>query len=94
MRQLRWVDDTPIVVYVLPSKHAVHNKFSKNVLKLFPYQLDRIWNRLTFSGLGDAPRVVKSQTELIIHVMNTPGAIGYAEIIDNEADVNVINITQ
>ena len=98
MRQLRWADNSAIVVYVLPSKHNIHKKFSKDVLHIFPYQLDRIWNKLTFSGLGVAPTVIKTQIELLLAVSITPGSIGYVENYNNnfdkEVDVNVIEITK
>jgi len=95
MRQIRWPNNDPIVVFVLPSDHSVHKVFSKNMLHIFPYQLDRIWNKLTFSGLGVAPRIVQSQTALIHAVSITRGAVGYVEIMDKEKKhVNVIQITE
>ncbi|WP_197410247.1 MULTISPECIES: hypothetical protein [Colwellia] len=77
MRQLRWSDNQAITVFVLPSQHALHQRFAKERLQIFPYQLNRIWHKLTYSGLGVAPTVVKSEQELIQAVSNTPGAIGY-----------------
>ncbi len=93
MRQLRWADRQAIVVYVLPSKHPLHQKFSKNLLSIFPYKLDLIWNKLIFSGLGVAPKVVNAQRELLQAVSSTPGAIGYLEILDKEEQVNVIELS-
>ena len=92
MRQVRWLDNSPIVVFVLSSKNQLHQKFSKEILQMFPYQLDRIWHKLTFSGLGVAPIKVDSQEELIKLVKQTPGAIGYADRIDNEEGLHVIKI--
>ncbi|MCJ8295173.1 MAG: hypothetical protein MJK15_12260 [Colwellia sp.] len=77
MRQLSWSDNHAITVFVLPSQHALHQRFAKERLQIFPYQLNRIWHKLTYSGLGVAPTVVKSEQELIQAVTNTPGAIGY-----------------
>ncbi len=94
MRQVRWANDKAIVVFVLPSQHSVHKIFSKDMLHIFPYQLDRIWKKLTFSGLGVSPRIVKSQAELIIAVRTTPGAIGYVEALDKEEHINVIKVTK
>lgn len=95
MRQIRWPNNEAIVVFVLPSQHPVHKAFSKEMLHIFPYQLDNIWNKLTFSGLGVAPRIVNSQTELIHAVSTTRGSIGYVELLDKENQhVNVINITK
>ncbi len=81
MRQLRWSDNSAIRVFVLPSQHPLHQRFAKEKLQIFPYQLNRIWHKLTYSGLGVAPTVVESEKELIQAVINTPGAIGYIEDI-------------
>ena len=77
MRQLRWSDNHAITVFVLPSQHELHQRFAKERLQIFPYQLNRIWHKLTYSGLGVAPTIVKSEQELIQAVAKTPGAIGY-----------------
>ncbi len=82
MRQLHWSDNSPISVFVLPSQHHLHQRFAKERLRIFPYQLNRIWHKLTYSGLGVAPTIVNSEQELIQAVIRTPGAIGY---IDDEA---------
>ena len=79
MRQLRWSDDTPINIFVLPSQHNVHQLFSKQHLKIFPYQLNRIWHKLTYSGLGVAPTIVQSERELVNAIISTPGSIGYIQ---------------
>ena len=92
MRQVNWHNGTPIVVYVLASKNPLHQKFCKEQLHLFPYQLDRIWNKLTFSGYGVAPIEVTSESELIQAVKSTKGAIGYVENLSEVKDVNIIKI--
>ena len=79
MRQLYWPDKQKIVVFVLPSSDPLHQIFSKCNLGIFPYKLDRTWNKLTYSGLGVAPIVVDSHQALIKAVTTTAGAIGYAE---------------
>jgi len=77
MRQLHWSDNSAITVFVLPSQHDLHKRFAKERLQIFPYQLNRIWHKLTYSGLGVAPTIVTSEQELIQAVIKTPGAIGY-----------------
>ncbi len=79
MRQLHWADDNAITVFVLPSQHKLHKHFSKERLQIFPYQLNRIWHKLTYSGLGVAPVIVNSPEALIQAVIKTPGSIGYAD---------------
>lgn len=94
IRQLRWGNNLPIVVFVLPSQHSTHKKFTTTMLNAFPYKLDRIWNKLTFSGLGVAPILVRSEKELINAVRTTPGAIGYVDNIIKDEHVNVITVAK
>jgi len=92
MRQIQWADGLRITVYVLPRQHALHLRFSKEHLQMFPYQLDRIWNKLTYSGLGVAPITVNTPEALLDAVRKTPGAIGYVENVKDEETVNVVQI--
>lgn len=94
MRQVSWSDGSPIVVYMLPSKHATHQEFSKDVLRIFPYQLDRIWNKLIFSGLGVAPNVVESRAQLIEKVSSVQGAIGYVDEFEEVGNVQLITVKE
>ena len=94
MRQTVWPNGQSIVVYALPSDSILHKRFSKEVLKIFPYQLDRIWRKLTYSGLGNMPIIVSDLSELKRAVAGTPGAVGYLESINEEEVFNVIEIKE
>lgn len=61
----------------MPDEHPLHISFSKNVLRVFPYQLRAAWNRLVFSGTGEEPIIVKSEQKNARDCSSTPGAIGY-----------------
>lgn len=92
MRLKTWPDGELIKVFVLPDDHALHQKFSKERLSVFPYQLRATWDRLAFSGTGQAPTRVSSNEEMLEKIATTPGAIGYleSELINN--DVHVLQI--
>ena len=92
MRQLYRPNKQKIIVFVLPSVKALHQGFSKYKLGLLPYKLDRIWHKLTYSGLGTATIVVQSRQALIDAVLANPGAIGYVEDGTNIKDKYVIPI--
>lgn len=92
MRQTQWSDGQRITVFVLPRHHALHLQFSKERLEMYPYQLDRIWNKLTYSGLGVAPITVISPTALIDAVRKTPGAIGYVGKLNDKKNLYVIEV--
>ena len=77
MRLQVWPDGNPIKVFVLPDDHPIHIDFSKEVINVFPYQLRAAWDRLVFSGTGQAPIEVRTEEEMRTQVAATPGAIGY-----------------
>jgi len=93
-RVTSWPNGQPIVVFVLPSNHPIHQRFSKEVLKIFPYQLDRIWNKITYSGVGTAPVVIDNYELLIKEIKKTPGAIGYGEAVSQNGGLHVIKIKE
>lgn len=93
MRQIQWADGQRITVYMLPRQHELHLLFSKERLQMFPYQLDRIWNKLTYSGLGVAPITVSTPELLFQSVKTTPGAIGYVKNSQGMEGLNVVKIT-
>lgn len=93
MRLRQWQDGSPITVYVLRDNDPIHKQFCKQVLNVFPHQMRRSWNKLVFSGTGQAPITVSSIEEMIDKIASTPGAIGYlsAENINENIRILVIN---
>jgi ABC-type phosphate transport system substrate-binding protein len=94
MRQQNWPNGTAVRVFVLPAKSALHQSFAKEKLQMFPYQLDRIWQKITYSGLGTAPVVLTSEQQMREMVATTEGAIGYIENPDELSKLKVIRVTQ
>lgn len=96
MRQTTWPDGQTITVYVLSHQHPTHQIFSTKVLRMFPYQLERIWNKLVYSGLGEGPIKVQSEMEMFERVSQKPGAVGYVLQQSNDVsiDVNVIQVLE
>ncbi|MCW8091176.1 hypothetical protein [Alteromonas sp. ASW11-130] len=78
-RKQFWDDGSKITVFVLEPSSMLHKQFCKQNLNMFPYQLERLWHQITYSGQGDPPLIKKSQAAMIEAVLSTPGAIGYAE---------------
>lgn len=77
MQIRKWPNGTAIQVYILPSESEIHRTFVVDRLKIQAHQLDRIWNRMLFTGTGKAPTVVQSEEAMLDIVRSTPGAIGY-----------------
>ena len=87
-----WPDGTKIRVFVLSDDDQLHQSVSKEKLNVFPYQLRSTWDRLVFSGTGQAPIKVNSSEEMLAKVASTPGAIGYLWRANINENVNVLEI--
>ncbi len=92
MRQTRWADGQAIQVFVLASDDPQHMLFSRNRLKMFPYQLDAIWARQRYSGIGSFPVQLSSLAAMRESVANTPGAIGYLPAANLSSELSVVTI--
>lgn len=79
MRQRSWPDGQAARVFVLSNDHPVHARFVKQRLSVYPHQLQLAWDRMVFSGTGQAPDRVATQAEMLEQVASTPGALGYLE---------------
>ncbi|MAY41387.1 MAG: hypothetical protein CMI05_03615 [Oceanospirillaceae bacterium] len=77
MQTRTWPEGQSIRVYILPPQQPEHRSFVKSELKLFPYQLVKIWDRSVFSGSGQSPMIVESEEEMLRKVSENKGAIGY-----------------
>ncbi|MDV6343575.1 hypothetical protein [Nitrosomonas sp. Is37] len=92
MRLRVWEDGSPIRVFVLPDDAPLHQLFAKEKLNIFPYQLRSAWDRLIFSGTGQAPFLVNSEEEMRVRIANTPGAIGYLKRVDIDDSVQILHV--
>ena len=91
-RKQYWDDGSKITVFVLDSNASAHQVFCRQVLQIFPYQLERLWNQIIYSGQGDKPSVVTSESEMLKAVTTTPGAIGYVYADSTTAGVQEVSI--
>lgn len=92
MRLKTWPNGKLIKVFVLPDDHLLHHDFAKEKLNVFPYQLRSTWDRLVFSGTGQAPTRVSSNEEMLEKITNTSGAIGYLETTYINDDIHTLQI--
>ena len=92
MRLHSWPDGTAVKVFVMPDDAPLHAAFSKEKLNVVPYQLRSAWDRLVFSGTGQAPDTVASADEMLARVASTPGAIGYLPKSKTDSSVHVLQI--
>lgn len=92
MRQIQWPDGSPIFVVVLPDSSPEHQRFSREQLRLFPYQLTNIWDRQSFSGTASRPQLAADQAQMLQLLRTTPGAIGYVEQYQGGSAVKEVRI--
>lgn len=93
MYQTNWPNSQPIAVFVLANQNSTHQLFSREILGVFPYQLERLWHKLVYSGLGDGPFRVNSEQEMLEKIKQQPGSIGYLQTIDTPTGVTIITLT-
>lgn len=88
----QWRTGERIIVVSYSDENAVaeeqHASFCKNVLKIFPHQLQLAWDRVTYSGIGIPPKKVDSAEQMVEFISKTKGAIGY--INSDNVDVDSI----
>ncbi|BBI72974.2 hypothetical protein ACXGSL_11970 [Vreelandella aquamarina] len=92
MRQRTWPNGQAAQVYVLPNRDPVHGRFSKEQLGVYPHQLQLAWDRMVFSGMGQAPNRARDQADMRQQVASTPGALGYLEREYLDESVRVISM--
>ena len=65
------------ITFVILKSGDVHESFLKEYLSRTPAQYNKYWKKMVFTGKGKAPKVFKTEEDLVEHVQNTEGAIGY-----------------
>ena len=90
MRQRTWSNGQAAQIFVLTNRDPVHSQFTKEQLGVYPHQLQLAWDRMVFSGMGQAPNRVRDQEEMREQVARTPGALGYLEREYLDESVHVI----
>lgn len=89
-----WQDGQPIKVFTYSTQKDVYRDFVISVTKMQPHQLERLWNRLIFTGTGSAPVVVRNEKEMLQKVRMTPGAIGYVEMEGSLSGVKSLEVVK
>lgn len=92
LRQTLWPDGTPVRVIVMPDSAAVHQRFCREQLRLFPYQLNNIWDKHSFSGTGRRPQQADDNAAMLEFLRTVPGAIGYAEQLSTDPAFKEVRI--
>ena len=94
LKQRAWQDGQPITLIVFSSDNQRHSAFLRQHLKMFPYQLEREWNKLIYSGQSAPPVVATDPDKMLELVASTPGAIGYLVSTPPGSAVKVIEVNR
>ena len=69
---------------VLPIDGATTLEFSQSLYGLYPYQLQRIWDRAVFSGRGKAPTPKENTQTMLSFIDANSDALGYMFVDESE----------
>lgn len=92
LKQRSWSDGSPISLIVLSSDNIEHAQFLRDQLKMFPYQLEREWNKLMYSGQSAPPIIATDTKNMLSLVSSTPGAVGYLVNSAPDSSVTVLEV--
>ncbi len=90
MKRQYWPNGDAITVVTLASSNPLHKQFCQQQLGLLPFQLNREWDRLVFSGTGEPPTEAVSVADMLHIVQQTKGAIGYLPDHIDAAELHLI----
>jgi len=91
MRRRYWPNGEKIHVFVLPDNHPLHKTFVKQKLQMFPHQLRRTWDRMTYTGTGQPPITIDSVVEMLEKIKHTKYSIGYIGRRVDDEEIHFLN---
>lgn len=84
------LDGQAVVPVNLPPQHPLRRRFLKDFMQRDEPSYLAYWTVRRYVGKGAPPKEVGNPSEVILHVLNNPGAIGYVEEADVPAGVNIV----
>ena len=77
---------------MMPMEASETVKMFRFLLGAYPYQMQRKWDRVVFSGKGTAPTIYDSSAQILEFVSGNKGAVGYVSI-PSDAELTVLKET-
>jgi ABC-type phosphate transport system substrate-binding protein len=90
-RANRFPDGTPAVPIDQSEGSAVHAEFYASFADRTTAQVKAYWSRIIFTGRGQPPKAVSSDSELKRLLANDPRAIGYIDRSALDSSVKVLS---
>lgn len=72
----QWDNGSKINVVML-KEGSVHEAFVRDIVGTTPEKLRDLWKKAIFTGIGTAPRILKTEKDVVKAVAETEGAVGY-----------------
>ena len=94
LRQLSWPDGVEVTAFVLDINGDTHRMFCRDLLKVYPHQLKKGWDRMEYTGRARGLQVVQSEQMLLNLVKQIPGAIGYVQRAVKTPNVHMISVSE
>jgi len=93
-KRTTWDNGSPAIPVTLNSRD-VHAAFLNDIVKKSPDAFNSLWMSLLYTGRATPPPSFASDTELLMYVAETPGAVGYIESttsLENVTGIRVITV--
>ena len=84
------LDGQPVVPVNLPPQHPLRQRFLKDFMQRDEPSYLAYWTVRRYVGKGAPPKEVGSVSEVLMHVMQNPGAMGYLDEAEVPPGVNVV----
>lgn len=84
------LDGQPVVPVNLPPQSPLRQRFLKDFMQRDEPSYLAYWTVRRYVGKGAPPKEVGSTSEVVMHVLHNPGAMGYMEETDVPPGVNIV----
>jgi hypothetical protein len=84
------LDGQPVVPVNLPPQNPLRQRFLKDFMQRDEPSYLAYWTVRRYVGKGAPPKEVGSVSEVLMHVLHNPGAIGYMDETDVPPGVNIV----
>lgn len=92
-KQRQFDDGSSVIPINQPEGSAARTQFDSSVLGRSTSQITAYWSKRVFTGKGQPPIVVVSDSAMLSYVQSTPGAVGYLSDNVEPKKVRVITLT-
>ena len=95
LKQKLLPNDAQVKLIQLPLNSKTTQEFTRQLFELYPYQVQRLWDRLVFSGRARAPLIMDSESKVFAHLSTSSSTIAYVSansslFVEYKGKVNVI----